>query len=76
MDQVVAVGINCTSPDHLPSLISKVRVGDKAVVVYPNSGETYEADTHRWHGAVEPLDFAQAAKQWREAGASLIGGVL
>ncbi len=73
-DQVLAVGINCTSPVHLSGLIGKLREGSKPIVVYPNSGETYNVATHTWVGAAEPIDFAEAAEQWREAGAVMIGG--
>ena len=73
---VLAVGINCTAPQFVTGLIGKVRraVPGKAVVVYPNSGERYDARDNSWHGTVTPLDCAAAAKKWREAGATIIGG--
>jgi homocysteine S-methyltransferase len=75
-DTVLAVGINCTAPQFVTPLIREIRraVPDKAVVVYPNSGERYDARDHAWHGTVTPLDCAAAAKAWRAAGATLIGG--
>ena len=43
--QVVAVGVNCTAPRYLPALIEAARaVTGKPIVVYPNSGETYDPD--------------------------------
>lgn len=70
--QVVAVGVNCTSPRFLPSLISEVRASP--VVVYPNSGETWDAERRRWVGLSDPEEFGQAAKEWQAMGASMIGG--
>ena len=39
-DGVVAVGVNCTAPRYISSLIKHIRAGapDKHIVVYPNSG--------------------------------------
>jgi homocysteine S-methyltransferase len=74
--KVLAVGVNCTAPRFITPLIGELRraVPDKAIVVYPNSGERYDARDHRWHGTVTPLDCAAAAREWRAAGATLIGG--
>ncbi|GAA1675340.1 homocysteine S-methyltransferase [Nonomuraea maheshkhaliensis] len=71
--QVVAVGANCTAPRHLPGLISCLS-GGLPVVVYPNSGETWDAAGRRWLGLADPVEFGVAAVEWQRAGASLIGG--
>jgi homocysteine S-methyltransferase len=75
-ENVLAVGINCTAPQFVTPLIREIRraVPDKAIVVYPNSGERYEARDNSWHGTVTPVDCAAAATEWRAAGATLIGG--
>jgi homocysteine S-methyltransferase len=70
---VVAVGANCTAPRHIPSLIGCLS-GGLPVVVYPNSGETWDAGDRRWLGLADPVEFGQAAKEWQRLGASLIGG--
>ncbi|GII90223.1 homocysteine S-methyltransferase [Sinosporangium siamense] len=70
--RVVAVGINCTQPRYIPSLIRCV--DNFPVVVYPNSGEDYDPVAGTWTGFTEPDEFAQAAVAWFAAGASLIGG--
>ncbi len=48
-NQIVAVGINCTSPNHMTSLLTQLQpIRDKIkFVVYPNSGETWTNDK-RW----------------------------
>ncbi|MGW0803061.1 homocysteine S-methyltransferase [Nonomuraea sp. NPDC002799] len=71
--QVVAVGVNCTAPRHIPGLIGCLS-GVAPVVVYPNSGESWDAERRRWLGLADPVEFGQAAKEWQRAGASLIGG--
>ncbi|GHH62683.1 homocysteine S-methyltransferase YbgG [Streptosporangium violaceochromogenes] len=70
--QVVAVGVNCTAPRHIPGLIDRLR--GLPVVVYPNSGETWDSRERRWHGLTDPAAFGAAAAGWRERGARLIGG--
>ena len=74
--RVLAVGINCSGPQHIVSLIREVRKGapNQAIVVYPNSGEAFNAASNTWSGTVTPVDCAEAARSWREGGASLIGG--
>lgn len=74
--QIVAVGINCTAPRFVTSLVGKVRAAapGKAVVVYPNLGERYDSKRRQWAGVARPWDFGMAAREWRSAGASLIGG--
>ncbi len=74
--RVQAVGINCTPPRLILRLIEQIKVAapDKAIVVYPNSGEKYNAEKRSWSGTVSPVECAVAAKAWRDAGAKLIGG--
>ncbi|MDS4070731.1 MAG: homocysteine S-methyltransferase [Candidatus Competibacter sp.] len=73
--QVVAVGVNCTAPSHIPALIAAARVATgKPIVVYPNSGETYDPESHRWEGVASCADFAAEARIWHKRGARLIGG--
>ena len=74
-EQVAAVGINCTSPRFIPNLIREVgRVIDKPIVVYPNSGEQYDPVNKRWLGLNVPTEFGTFSREWRKAGAALIGG--
>ncbi|KAG5052459.1 hypothetical protein JHK87_004657 [Glycine soja] len=48
-NKVVAVGINCTPPRFIHGLIVLLkRVTTKPIVIYPNSGETYDADLKEW----------------------------
>lgn len=77
--QVLAVGLNCTAPRFVePLLRAARRATPKPLVAYPNRGERWDADAHRWfdadEGAGSPEAFAELALRWRDAGASLIGG--
>ena len=76
---VVAVGINCSAPGLISSLIEAVKKGvpKKPIVVYPNSGETYDAGSKVWRGHGRQSSVQQwtaAAGKWFECGARLIGG--
>ncbi|GAA4944965.1 homocysteine S-methyltransferase [Nonomuraea thailandensis] len=71
--QVLAVGANCTAPRHIPGLIGCL-AGGLPVVVYPNSGEAWDAAARRWTGLADPVEYGRAAQEWQRAGASLIGG--
>ncbi len=73
---VLALGINCTKPEFVTSLIAEIRAAapDKAVVVYPNSGEAYDVATNTWSGDASLAACAESAREWRDAGATLIGG--
>ncbi|MFJ9809452.1 homocysteine S-methyltransferase [Streptomyces sp. NPDC101158] len=73
VDQVVAVGVNCCDPaDVGPAAEIAAAVTGKPVVVYPNSGEHWDATARSWHGGAS---FGPATTTtWRAAGARLIGG--
>ncbi len=74
--QVFAVGVNCTAPQYVGSLIANVRAAapDKQVVVYPNSGQQYDALRRVWTGSSDAFEFGKLAVEWQAAGATLIGG--
>ena len=75
--QVVAVGINCTAPHLVTALIGEAlrgSGGNKAVVVYPNSGEVWDAATRTWQGKTDPAGFGNLACSWFTAGAQAVGG--
>lgn len=80
---VLAVGVNCTRPDYIEALIGEARLGTgsgtgKPVVVYPNSGERWDATTRSWTGrgdlAAEEARFGEMARGWYAAGAQAVGG--
>lgn len=74
--QIVGIGINCTPPRYLVSLIAEVKADapDTPVVIYPNSGEKYDGTLGGWLEDADDLDCCQAAAAWHQQGAQLIGG--
>jgi len=73
--RVVAVGVNCTAPAHISSLVENIRnVTGTPIVVYPNSGELWDSECKHWSGPADPTAFADAARLWHKAGARLLGG--
>jgi homocysteine S-methyltransferase len=72
---VAAVGVNCTPPEHLAELIARIRaVTTLPIVVYPNSGEGWDAVARRWTGSGPDHVDAAAVRRWRTLGAGVIGG--
>jgi homocysteine S-methyltransferase len=75
LPQTVAVGVNCTHPALIEELIGEMRaVTEKPIVVYPNSGEGWDAEKRVWTGASDALGFGESAKRWFAAGAQIVGG--
>ncbi len=73
--QTIAIGVNCTQPALIPALIGELRgASDKPVVVYPNSGEGWDADTRRWTGTGAAARFGGMAADWFADGAQIVGG--
>ncbi|MEU6534512.1 homocysteine S-methyltransferase [Streptomyces sp. NPDC047000] len=72
-DEVIAVGVNCCAPGDVgPAVATASRVTGRPVVVYPNSGESWDAGTRTWTGG---STFApEQVRSWYRAGARLIGG--
>jgi homocysteine S-methyltransferase len=73
VDEIIAVGVNCCAPEDVDGAIATAaRVTGKPVVVYPNSGEAWDAEARAWNGR---STFApEQVLGWRTAGARLIGG--
>lgn len=75
-NHIDAIGINCTAPQYISSLIEKIKsVSNKPIVVYPNGGSKYNPITKKWEkGEVSATEFAKMAYLWYKNGASIIGG--
>ncbi|WP_327432692.1 homocysteine S-methyltransferase [Streptomyces sp. NBC_01236] len=72
-DEVVAVGVNCCAPEDVDGAIATAaRVTGKPVVVYPNSGEAWDAEARAWTG--RSTFAAEQVAGWERAGARLVGG--
>ncbi|GHD21864.1 homocysteine S-methyltransferase [Streptomyces galbus] len=72
-DEVIAVGVNCCAPGDVDRAVGiAARVTGKPVVVYPNSGEAWDAEARAWTGRASFT--SEQVRGWRAAGARLVGG--
>jgi homocysteine S-methyltransferase len=73
--QIAAVGVNCTRPDYIVPLLREMRLCTaKPLIVYPNSGECYDASSKQWSGNAPAGRYGDQARVWYAEGARLIGG--
>ena len=71
--EVVAVGVNCCAPADVPAAIATAqKATGKPVIVYPNSGEGWDARRRAWTG--RSRHSAGLPRQWIAAGARIVGG--
>jgi homocysteine S-methyltransferase len=71
--EVVAVGVNCCAPSDVPMAIAAAReAAGQPVIVYPNSGEDWDARRRAWTG--QSRYSPGQAQRWIAAGAQIIGG--
>jgi homocysteine S-methyltransferase len=73
--RIVAVGVNCTAPRHLPALLAAARQAtDKPLIAYPNRGDRWDPQRRRWladsGGRYDPA----AVASWTALGATWLGG--
>jgi homocysteine S-methyltransferase len=73
---VFAIGVNCTSPEFISELIRSIKTksGNKKIVVYPNSGAVYHAESKTWSGLSDVSSCELMVKEWMDLGADIIGG--
>jgi homocysteine S-methyltransferase len=74
--QVVALGVNCIAPALCTAALQQLAaLTALPLLVYPNSGERYDAVGKRWDGAAaQACALVDRVDAWRAAGARLIGG--
>jgi homocysteine S-methyltransferase len=71
--EVVALGVNCGAPaDVLTAITAAREVTGKPVIVYPNTGEDWDARRRAWTG--QSRYSAGQPRQWMAAGAKIAGG--
>lgn len=75
VESLLAVGVNCVHPRVVATAIKELSRGtEKPIVVYPNSGEQWDARSGQWRGAPHGSRLADLAPAWVDAGARFIGG--
>ncbi|WP_075036081.1 homocysteine S-methyltransferase [Halobacillus dabanensis] len=74
-DQLAAIGVNCSSMETAAEAVQVLsQFTRKPLLMYPNSGEVYDAKTNTWHGDDSSDSFESQSELWIERGASIIGG--
>ena len=72
---VVAVGVNCTKPEFVTSLLRQLATKTSLpLVVYPNAGRVWDGLNMCWIGEGHDTLPKQIVSEWVKAGAKLIGG--
>ncbi|RMZ70593.1 homocysteine S-methyltransferase [Pyrenophora seminiperda CCB06] len=77
VQQVVALGFNCVPDDLSVAALQTLKplVKRGTLVVYPNSGEQWNAQAREWEGKrTQGSSLDKKTREWREAGAGLVGG--
>lgn len=77
VEQVASLGFNCVPDDVALVALQELKphVKEGTMVVYPNSGEQWNAKAREWEGKrTEGSTLAKKTEEWRNAGAGLIGG--
>ncbi len=75
-NNIIAVGVNCTAPSFIPSLLTIAKANtQKLIIVYPNKGETWDAEHKCWIStSAHTSSYIDDATIWFKAGANIIGG--
>lgn len=73
-ERVIAVGVNCTAPEHVAGALERIaRVTDLPLVAYPNAGATWDSAGRGWSAGTAVDPFADV-ERWLAAGAAVVGG--
>lgn len=73
LDDIVAVGVNCVDSVEASDLVSTAAESSrKPALVYPNSGESWDARQRSWAGSA--TFGPEHAAVWVASGARLVGG--
>ncbi|KAJ1475008.1 Homocysteine S-methyltransferase [Baffinella frigidus] len=73
---LVAVGVNCTAPQHITPLLGILRGQPLPLLTYPNKGEEWDAAARAFLPGTATSDdvFCEQAAEWIAAGAKAVGG--
>lgn len=74
-NQLMAVGVNCTKPLFVKSLLQRGQHyrGHVPFIAYPNSGETWTTEK-KWQGKENCVQISALVKEWIALGARYVGG--
>ncbi|MCC9895676.1 homocysteine S-methyltransferase, partial [Streptococcus agalactiae] len=74
--QVVALGINCSSPSLVADFLQAIaEQTNKPLVTYPNSGEVYDGASQSWQSSPDHSHtLLENTSDWQKLGAQVVGG--
>lgn len=77
-EQLIGIGVNCTHPEHIASLLEQANLSlpppaELPRVVYPNHGDKWIPD-EGCEGQGQEWPFTKEIPNWSALGASVIGG--
>jgi homocysteine S-methyltransferase len=74
-ERVVAVGVNCSAPEHVPELLRRAATAtDLPLVAYPNGGRVWDGNDRGWLTLGTDRLALDAVGEWIAAGARIVGG--
>lgn len=71
---VEAVGMNCGPREIVATALDVLAESGLPLIVYPNSGETYDPTTKTWHSPTHGAGWDTFVPLWERKGARCIGG--
>lgn len=74
--QILALGINCSSPLLYDEALPILEKAGKYLITYPNSGEVYDGQTQTWKPKdKDALTLVEHSQKWQqENGVKILGG--
>ena len=76
--KIAAVGVNCVEPKLVTAILKEMKAAkvenELPFVVYPNSGEKWDAKNKKWIQRNEDQDILSEIGDWIRLGARIIGG--
>ena len=75
-EQILALGINCSSPILYDQALTILKNVGKSLITYPNSGEVYDGSTQTWKPKdKDALTLVEHSKDWHnQFGVKILGG--
>lgn len=75
-EQILALGLNCSSPLLFDKALPLLETSGKALVTYPNSGEVYDGASQTWNPKdKDALSLVAHSQKWHdEFGVKILGG--
>ncbi|MFZ2577270.1 MAG: homocysteine S-methyltransferase [Lactococcus hircilactis] len=73
--QIIAIGANCIEASLVDDAIAEFKAASHLpIVIYPNSGESYDPISKTWQTNATAFNLADLATKWVKSGVQLIGG--